>query len=373
VGVCLIGEVRVQDLMDKYGEDRILDSFEDLMDSTERRIRAGIRQWRDGKAEMEAFLDPDGIVVHKPVRLHLAVTKEGDNILFDFSGCDDQTNAPLNLKPAAAMSAVYFALIAMIDPTLPNNDGLGRAIQTRFRPGSVVSPEPPAAVSCYTVTLGMVREIVVAAMTKIAHQKAIACNGGLPVVTIGGKSLMTGRTYIQYEIGGAGCGAVDGDDGRAGHVGLRGAPGHVRTVPVEIVESEFACRILRYELIPDSGGPGKFRGGPAWVKDYLVLDDEARLGLRSSMYVFAAWGVEGGMHGRPGTATLNPGTPQERRLPPRIADVRLKRGDILRMESGGGGGVGNPRERPREKVLEDVEDGYVSEAQAKGIYGLASL
>ncbi len=373
MGICHIGEDRIGKFMDKYSKETILWSFRETMDRTERRVKHGIGQWRDGTASMEAFLDPDGILLYEPVRLHLAVTKKGETLLFDFTGCDDQTRSPVNVKQAATISAAYFAVIAMIDPTIPNNEGLARAVLGRFRPGSVVSPLPPTAVSCYNVPLGVVLEMSVATLRQIAGQKANACSGRGVTVTIGGKSIFTGKPYIQYELGGAGCGAVDGDDGAPGHHGMRGVPGHIKSIPLEIVESEFACRMLRYELIPDSGGPGKFRGGTGSVKEYLVLDEQARLSVRSNMFVFPAWGVDGGLPGRLSAATLNPGTPSEKNLPPRISDLRLKLGDILTVEPGGGGGVGDPRDRPSEKVIEDMEDGYITLQKAKDIYGLAVL
>ena len=215
----------------------------------------------------------------------------------------------------------------------------------------------------------MVLEMVVGTLCKIAGKKSVACSGRGANVTMGGKSLMTGKQYIQYELGGASCGAVDGDDGSAGHH-IRGTPGYVKSVPIEIAETEFACRILRYGLIPDSGGPGKFCGGTGWVREYLILDEQARLGLRANMFVFPAWGVDGGLPGKTGSAILNPGTPQEKSLPPRLADFRLKKGDILWVECGGGGGVGKPAERPKEKVLEDVENGYFTAYRAQDVFGV---
>ena len=368
IGVCRIGEDRIGKLMDKYGQETILWSFQETMDRTERSVKHGIGQWPDGSASMEAFLDPDGILLYEPVKLHLTVTKKGESLIFDFTGCDDQTRSPVNVKQAATISAAYFAVIAMIDPTIPNNEGLAHVVQGKFRPGSVVSPLPPTAVSCYTVPLTTVLEMAISIMGKIAGQKAIACSGRGANVTMGGKSLMTGKPYIQYELGGASCGAVDGDDGCAGHH-IRGTPGHVKSVPLEIVESEFACRMLRYGLTLDSGGPGKFCGGPGWVKEYLILDEQARLGLRANMFVFPAWGVNGGLPGKPGSAVLNPGTLQEKILPPRLADFRLKKGDILWVECGGGGGVGKPAERPKEKVIEDVENGYITPHRAREVFG----
>ncbi len=371
IGVCRIGEDRLGKLMDKYGDDFILFAFTELMDRTEKRVRTGIAGWKDGTVEIECFLDPDGSLLEKPVKLHVTLTKEADSLVFDFSGCDSQTLGPLNLKQAVSVSTCYFGLVATIDPTIPNNAGLARAMEAKFSPHSIVNPDHPAPVSCYSTTSGKLLYIVVAALRRLAGQKAVADSGIGGALTIGGRSLLSGEPYIQYELLGAGKGAVEGDDGGAGAHGIRGVPGHIKDVPLEIIETEFACRMLHYEMVPDSGGPGRFRGGPGMLREYLILDKEARMGLRSNGFMFPAVGDAGGLSGRSTVAILNPGAAGEMKLPPRIANVRLKHGDVIRIESGGGGGVGNPKERDKEKVLEDVENGFISPKQAREVYGLS--
>ena len=373
IGVCRIGGDRLGKLIDKYRQDTILWSFNEVMNRTEKRVRAGISNWKDATVEVESFLDPDGFVQEQPVKLHVSLTKRASSLLFDFSRSDSQTRGPLNLKPAVALSACYFGLVATIDPTIPNNAGLAKAMESRFDNHSVLNPDPPAPVSCYSMTGAKVLYLVVNALQQLSGQSPLADSGIGGVLTIGGRSLLTGRSYIQYEIHGGGKGAIEGDDGGSGGHGVRGAPGHGREVPVEILETEFACQLRHYEMLPDSGGPGKFRGGPGTLKEYLILDKEARMGVRSNGFVFPADGTGGGLPGRRGAATLNPGTPLEKRLPPLIADVRLKPGDILRVETGGGGGVGNPRGRSREKLLDDLEDGYISRKQAEEVYGLVTI
>ncbi len=370
VGVCHVGGDRLRNMIDKYSKETMLWAFDEVMDRTEKRVRDGVSKWPDGNATVDGFMDPDGILLHEPVKLRLEVTKKGDLLVFDFTGCDDQSKSPLNLKATGTATACYFGIVATIDPTLPNNEGLCRAIQIKFRPHSVLNPDPPGAVSCYAFTVGKVLNMVVTALRRVSGQRAIAESGTGGALTIGGRSMLTGSPYIQYELLGSGSGAVDGDDGFMGTYGSRGVPGHIKEIPIEIVETEFACRMLRYELIPDSGGAGRFRGAPGTLKEYLILDKEARMGIRSSGFVFPARGDAGGQPGRACVATLNPSSSGERTFPCRIANVNLKPSDILRMETGGGGGVGNPRERQRASVLEDIENGYVTKRAAVEIYGL---
>jgi N-methylhydantoinase B len=367
VGTCRIGEQRIQKLMDKYGQDTVLIAFNQLLDKTEAHVRSEISQWKDGSAETETIVDNDGVELEKPIRLHLRTTKKGSSLTFDFTQSSDQTLGPSNLRPAGSRSACCFALITMIDPNINNNEGLARVFETKLRKHSILDPESPAPVSCYSSTIADVLEMVIATLTHLAGKKAIAYSGAGIILTMGGKSLATGNPYIQYEIMGRGGGAVDGDDGIEGPGQLHGSQKTIKSVPIEIVESEFACRLLRYEKVPDTGGAGKFRGGLAYIREYLILDEKARVTLRGNRII--APGVEGGLHGTENYAILNPGTPEERLLPTRTV-LFLKKGDVLRLVSGSGGGVGNPLDRDRQKVSDDVEDGYVTPEKAQEIYGL---
>ncbi len=367
VGTCRIGEQRIQKLMDKHGQEVILQAFNQLLDKTEEHIRSEISQWQDGSVETETILDNDGVELDKPIRLHLRTTKKGDSLTFDFTQSSDQTLGPSNLRPAGSRSACCFALIAMTDPDISNNEGLVRVFEARLRKHSILDPESPAPVSCYSSTIVRVLEMVVFTLTQLIGKKAIAYSGTGLTLTMGGKSLATGHPYIQYEIMGGGGGAVEGDDGIEGPGQLHGAQKTIKSVPIEIVESEFASRILRYEKIPDTGGAGKYRGGMAYLREYLILDETARVTLRGNRVLAA--GVKGGLAGTDNYALLNPGTPQERQLPARTT-LFLKKGDVLRLVSGGGGGVGDPRERDRRQVVEDVEDGYVTPEKAEEIYGI---
>jgi N-methylhydantoinase B len=146
---------------------------------------------------------------------------------------------------------------------------------------------------------------------------------------------------------------------------------NARIAPVEIIESEFPTRLKRFELIRDSGGPGKFRGGLGIVREYENLA-EARFSIRSAKHVIPAQGVAGGATGRTGDIRINPGSAAEKQLPTRYADYPLRAGDVFRLESPGGGGFGNPLERDPELVLEDLDQGYVSPACARDRYGVVA-
>ena len=146
---------------------------------------------------------------------------------------------------------------------------------------------------------------------------------------------------------------------------------NARIAPIEIIEAEFSTRVKRFELIPDSGGPGQFRGGLGFVREYEVLDNDARFSLRSTKHTVAPKGIDGGSDGKTGLCTLNPGKPDERVIPSRYSDHVLHPGEVFSLETPGGGGLGNPLERDPQRVLHDVRNGYVTPKNARDIYRVA--
>ncbi|HKA32244.1 MAG TPA: hydantoinase B/oxoprolinase family protein, partial [Candidatus Binatia bacterium] len=346
----------------------VLDSYEALFALTEARVRREIASWPDGEAESERFVDSDGIELDKPVRIHVRIEKRGDRLRFDFTDSAAQTKGPANIRPTVVRAACGYCLTALTDPALAINHGMARAIEIETREGSVVDPRFPAPVNTYNPTVHALVESLFEALSQLAPQKKVADGCSSRSIIIGGRSNKTGRSYVQYEIFGGGSGGRSGKDGVSG---TNVNQSNARIAPVEIIESEFSTRIRRFELVPDSGGAGKFRGGLGFVREYETLDQEARMALRSTKHTVAPKGLEGGMPGRTGKCTLDPGTDKAREIPSRYSDHLLRPGDVVRLETPGGGGLGNPHERDPQRVLSDVRNGYVSIEKARALYGVA--
>ena len=153
VGAARLGERRFQEMMERYGKETILQSFEELFALTEAKVRAEIASWPDGVGEGERFVDSDGIELDKPVRLHVRMEKKGDRLLFDFTGCADQTKGPANIRPTIVRAACCYLLTCLVDPALAINYGLARCIEIKVRDGSVVNPIFPAPVNTYNPTV----------------------------------------------------------------------------------------------------------------------------------------------------------------------------------------------------------------------------
>jgi N-methylhydantoinase B len=368
VGAARLGERRLSELMERYGKETVQVATELLAAYTENRVRQTIASWRDGEAEGESFVDNDGIDLDRPIRLHVKIRKNEDRIHFDFSGCSDQTQGPANIRPPLVRAACAYCLVAVVDPFLPINQGLARAIEATFRQGSVVNPRFPAAVNTYMPTALAAAEAVLRALAPFVPGKRIAGGSGSAALVLGGRDAHRARAYVHYEIFSGGTGARSGKDGvsaTAFHLS------NCKTAPIEIIESEFPTRVERFEMLRDSGGAGRWRGGLGFARDYQILTDDVRFSMRTDKHVVEPWAGDQAMPGGKGACLINPVTAEAKRLPSRFGDQRLKTGDILRVERPGGGGLGNPLERPPQEVLEDVRQGYVSVARARADYGVA--
>ena len=236
----------------------------------------------------------------------------------------------------------------------------------KVRDGSVMNPRFPAPLNTYNPTVHATVEAVFAALTNIVPHKARADGCGSRSIILGGRSTKAGQSYVQYEILGGGGGARASKDGASG---TSVNQSNAKIAPIEIIESEFPTRVLRFELIRDSGGVGTFRGGLGIRREYVNLQD-ARFSIRSTKHVIAPNGAAGGGQGRTGDIVVNAGREGEKRLPTRYADYPLKAQDVFCLDTPGGGGLGDARQRDPERVLQDANEGYVSCEAAARDYGV---
>ena len=362
-GVCFsIGEARVKDAIASYGIDTMLQMFEDLVEHTGAQAHKLIATWKDGVAESETWVD-DPTNPDKPIRLHVAVIKEGDRLVLDFTQTGDQATAPINVRPPFVRGLAYNGMIALTDPYLPINHGLFEAIECRFRKGSLIDPEFPGPVGFYSKTVSIVESVIMAALAQAAGQPSLAHNSTQSSIVIGYQG-DGDRQYVQYELMYAGARAWDGGDGHSG-VGARATGG--RFTSVEIIESEFPVQMTRFEILPDTGGDGKSRGGPGYVREYKV-DSNSRLSGGAAKR--QASGVEGGQAGSNAYVVVHPSSDREASHPGITSNIGLQPGELFRIETGGGGGVGDPKQRDRALVVGDLQDGVITRAKARDVYGM---
>jgi N-methylhydantoinase B len=363
-GVCFsIGVARLQETMDVYSVPVVLETFEALGDRAEELARSKIEKWQDGAYEAEAWVDDPSDPDH-PVRLHVAAIKEGDRLVMDFTGTGDQVAAPINVRPPLLIGMALNGLIAMTDPHMPNNHGLMRAVECRFRPGSLINPVFPGPVGFYSKTVAIVESVIMSALSKASGRPALA-HGSTQSSIVVGSAGEGSRQYVQYELLMSGSGAYEGGDGYTGT--NHGFSGSAKYTSIEIIESEFAVEMEEFALIPDTGGAGAFRGGLGFSRQYRVLS-EARLSGGAAKR--ESQGAGGGEHGSNAYVIVHPGTDREQRYPGIVSNVGLRPGDVYRIETAGGGGVNPPRQRDPERVAEDMLDGYITTEAAREVYGM---
>ena len=366
VGANALGVARVQALCAKHGAATVADAASEMIRMTEASVRDAIEAWPDGEYRGSASMHSDGLEDGKPVTVRVAVRIDGRTATFDFSDSDDQVSGPYNVRPPLLRAVCTYALKAVIDPELPVNQGLALAVDLVVRPGSVLCPEMPAPVNTYMPMANVAAEAIFDALGPALPRARIAESS--PGYSGSLSHLRPGRRYphVQYELSAGSIGA------RADRDGVSACKSHVANgtiMSVEIIESEFPVELTRFELIRDSGGPGLFRGGLAYAREYRMLGE----GLFSTRIGHLLTPPRGREDGRPGTvgATLvNPGTPQERSVVAADGVIRLSEGDVLRREMQGSGGYGDPLARDVDRVLDDVANGYVSADAAREAYGV---
>jgi len=366
LGADRLGEKRLGELVGKYGKDKILACWARLFELSQRRLKTTFAEWKDGRFEAERFVDDDGIDLNAPVRIHVMIEKQGDRLHFDFSGSANQTKGPANVRPPLVQAACAYCLISLIDPTMYVCQGLLEAFSITAREASVLNPRFPAPVNTYNPTVHALVDAVYDALSNIVPDKVRADGSGSRSIILGGRNTYTGKGYVQYEIIAGGAGARANKDGASG---ITVNQSNAMIASVEIIESEFPSRLLRFELIMDSGGAGRFRGGLGIAREYLNLED-ARFSIRSMKHVIPPNGCAGGGTGRPGDIWINPGTAEAKRLPTRYADYPLRKGDVFRLDTPGGGGHGDPATREPQRVLDDLAEGYISAEAAERQYGV---
>jgi N-methylhydantoinase B len=362
-----IGAERLRELYARYGRETCEAAMDELLAYGERKIRAALRRVPDGVYAFEDWMDDDG-AGGPPVPVRVCITVEGDHVTLDFAGTGPQVPGDINVVYLALVATVYYALKALLDATIPANGGFYRAIRVVAPEGSIVNAVPPAPVAWRTQTCQRIADVVFGALAPALPAEVIAATNGANSAWVwSGVDPRTGQYYVYLETIGGGSGA------RARKDGLDGVQVHITNtsnLPVECLEMEYPLLVEEYSLIPDSGGPGRARGGLGLRRTIKVLGGEAVFLGTLDRGRFAPWGLFGGREGGKGALVLDTGTPDEQFLGGKIAGFRLREGAAVTIITPGAGGYGPPAERERALVARDVREGKVSPEVARDVYGL---
>jgi N-methylhydantoinase B len=374
VGAVRVGGQRVRALIEKYGYDVFQRSVAAILDHAERLTRAQIAAIPDGDYEAEFFLDGDGDddrPLSDKLRVHVTVRVFGDEMIVDLSGSSDQSRGPLNAPRPTSISYVRYGVKAITTPTLPNNEGCFRPLTIRLRRGSMFDPIRPAPTSLWVEASQNIPDLMLKALAPAIPDRVRASTFGSDVATfIYGTDPRSQRYYIMVEESvPGGWGAKPWADGETALHAL--AEGDTYNIPVEMVEVNYPLRIGRYEIVADSGGPGRFRGGLGAVKTVTPIDHDCKFIATFDRSKYSpAWGLFGGKEGGPNTLSiLRQDHTVEHHV--KVTDMPVAAGETIVYEAGGGGGYGDPFERDPNLVLTDVVAGYVSPEAAAREYGVA--
>ena len=361
-----MGMRRLSALFDRYGRDTLNFYIDKLLEYTEQRARSELERLPRGTFEAEGWLDDDGIS-DRPVHLKARVTLDGRSVRFDFTGSDRQRAAPMNSNLTQTFTACVYVLKCLLDPDIPVNEGLYQLIEVIAPPGSAVNARRPGAiVGGWEVSVRLCEVLFKALAPALPDSVPAGTKGMICQVGFGGRDPHSGEYYSYYETAGGGYGGrsrTDGPDAVQTHFQ------NTQNAPIEEIESNYPVRITRYGLIPDSEGPGRFRGGLGLCREYVFVGHEPSYTILADRVRFPAWGLFGGRSGKTARYVLI-GENGETDLPSKTT-VQLEKGQSVRLESCGGGGYGPPYERDPEQVLADVRQEKISPLRARDEYGVA--
>ncbi len=362
IGSARVGERRLLSLAAEFGWPVTRAAIEEVLDGAERQARAVIAQWTDGVYHGEAILDDDG---HRYTDVHIraTVTKRGSDLIIDLSDSHEQVVGFVNSSFPNMRSAVVVAIAYLIDPHTPKNDGAFRPIEVIARPGTVVWANPGAPVTLSTNHCGQeIIEAIIKALAPACPDRAMAGWGRRFRIAIQGSDPRNGKKFIwhlfQARPGG---GASPVGDGWPGG-GEWQAAGGIKFGSLEVTEVRFPLFFRRHEFRPNSGGDGQYRGGPGGVLEMVAEIAEPALGNTAGDGVrHGACGILGGADGMPHRYILHSEGREPRAVKTKEVGLPIRPGDVFMIESGGGGGWGDPAKRTPEARVRDVALGFVEQ------------
>lgn len=363
-----LGEKRFIEVVERFGREVVLSAFQQVQDRTENRARHLFNQmFSVGTYSGADVVDTDGCG-NGPFHVRVKMDVGSNSVTIDTSETDDQAEGPVNyIMHPVVPSLIFGIFLTAHDPFEMLNDGMMRLIDdVVVRPGSLVQPSFPAPVGQRSMTWLRLQSAVMALIASAAPDRGIASNPAYTFYFMRGKDPDSGKDFLLIDGVAVGYGARSFADGHDAVYFVA-----QENYPAEFLNSNYPVFLRQYAIRPDSGGPGRYRGGCGVIREIEVLADEVMITTRIDATVNTPWGLNGGQSGRAGRARVNVGYPDERELDPLSDGTILRRGDVLLVETGGGGGAGHPFDRPVEEVRLDVLRGFVSLDAARADYGVA--
>lgn len=366
IAACRLAERRLQELYARYGVETIAEAIAVINDESEQKCRAAIAAIPDGVYEADNYIETPSATEDPIIHIHVKVTVSGSDMTIDFSGSSPQRRSPNN---ARTLAAAYIAYKALTTPLEPANEGSFRALTAIIPEGSIMMARFPAPMADWASVLPGAVDAVFKALSPAIPDRIPAGHLGYMGIgrTFTGFDSRRGRTVVLQSIDGGGWGGRPGEDGPSGSVTV--CQGDVRNAPIETMEQKSPVIVEERSLLPDTGGPGQHRGGLGLRLQVRALA-EGTWGLPPHRRRhFPPWGLWGGQPGRGGENLVKTKSTDEWK-PAQSARVTVPEGAVIRVETMGGGGWGDPLERDPERVRLDVANHYVTPEGARKDYGV---
>ncbi len=356
IASCRLGERRFMEVVQTHGLASVLGAFNQIIDRTAGRLRSAIAEIPDGRYRFNDFMDGDGIATND-IAVNVMLTVSGDSIVCDFAGTSAQVAGNINTTMNAVTASVCYALIAVLDADIPNNQGVLDVVQIKAEPGTLLNSVFPAPVAARAHTCQRVIDVVLGALSEALPDRVIAAaNGANTTAVFSGVDPHTGQPYLYLETLGGGMGARAGKDGKDGvQVGIT----NTSNLPVESIEQEYPLRVEEYSLVEDSGGAGRHRGGLGMRRVLTPVDHECVFNGAGERFRHQPWGLFGGRPGASGRFLICDDD-GERRLDDKPGVVVVGQGVRIVVETPGAGGYGPPKERNSEAIERDRRSGKLS-------------
>lgn len=365
LAACHIAETQFADLVAKYGPARTKSLMTEVLDHAERLTRAEMKKLPDGEWSFEDFIDDDGIDYGKPIRIFVTIRKSGDGMVVDWTGTNPQVRGAINNTLSFTKAASYCAVRSVLPQIIPSNEGVFRAIEVICPPGTVGNGVLPAACAARGLTGFRMVDCMFGALAMMLPGRVPAAgDGGNTGISIGGYDANRKPfVYVDFT-----CGAWGGSPWGDGLDGNSHMMANMASQSIEVTETEMPIAVTAYEFIQDKAGPGKYRGGVPFRRDYRFLETEGTLQVRSDRRDHRPFGLYGGSPGQPSENYLNPEV-DDALIPSKLTRT-IHKGDLFRHVLAGGGGWGDPLDRDPQAVVRDVRNEFLSVGAAKADYGV---
>jgi len=370
VAACRLGVRRVGEMIDTRGIPMLTAAFDEIIRRTRDRLLEALARIPAGEYSFEDVMDNDGVgTTNIPIKLKVTVPPHGSNrkVLFDFTGTGPQVKGNINSTVTVTLAGVLYSLKALLDPDVPNNQGLIDIVDINAPLGTLINSKFPAAVAARANTAQRIVDIVIGALAPAIPEAAVgAANGANTTAVFFGHDPRQDRDYVYLETLGGGFGGrstKDGKDGVQVHIT------NTSNLPVESIEMEYPLLVESYGFVPDSGGAGKYRGGLGLRRVVRPVGHTMTFSGQGERFVNKPWGIFGGRSGGTGKfAKLSGG--KEVPLPTKPANLEVKPGEAIVVETPGAGGYGKPSERDPTAVENDFISGKFSREFVKNNYGV---